>query len=113
MGEVQVCVQPRSISGLDNNVNSVWFSCTTHDIAVWSTSGFSEGLDDQTRIWSVGLAASSTRVDSPFHGTGYSRIRIFNLTYDDNGAIVTCENSYPDGLQRAIISAGMFECLGV
>ena len=113
-GEVRVCVQPdTNDTGLDNIDTSVWLSCRTQDFALWSTSGFSEGLDESIRVSGFSLARSSTRVYTTDYSTQRrSNIRISNFTYDDHGATVTCEDGHPTGQRRAILSVGMFECCG-
>ena len=111
---MQVCIDYRP-GPITCGVNCIYtsttlsLSCNTQDKALWSTVDFGEGLDDQTRISGVSLGSRSMRVRTgddllrPF-----SDIWIYNLSYDDHGATVTCEDSHPTGRQSAKISAGKF-----
>ena len=100
VGEVAVCAKP-------------WFTleltCTA-DGALWSTSGFGEGLDDQMRVPDLDLANRSLRVTTSSYGQpNTSIVTLSNFNYGDHGATVTCEDHLQTGQQNVTLSVGKFE----
>ena len=83
-------------------------TCSTQDFALWTTSGFGEGLDDQTRVSAVSLANTSLRVTTTDTNslTNPSIITLFNFNHDDHGAMVTCGGSLSTGQQSVTLSVG-------
>ena len=84
-------------------------TCTAHGQDVlWSTSGFGEGIEDQTRVPAVSLAGSSTRVTTTdtSNMTNSSTITLSNFAYDDHGATVSCNGHLLYGEQSVTLSVG-------
>ena len=83
-------------------------TCSTQDFALWSTSGFGEGLADQTRVSAVSLADTNLRVTTTDTNSlmNPSAITLFNLTHDDHGAMVTCGGGVPSDQQSVTLSVG-------
>ena len=88
MGEVGVCVGQWS---------RLYLTCEAHG-ALWSTSGFKEGLSDQAHVPALTLANSSFRVTTTDTDTStwtnYSTIILSDFQYADHGATVTCEDAF-------------------
>lgn len=101
VGEVTVC----EWSGY-----TLYLTCKARS-ALWSTSGFNEGLSDQVRVPALTLANSSFRVTTTDTSTwtNYSTITISNFQYVDHGAIVTCESRLQTGQQSVTLLVGKFE----
>ena len=95
-GETKVCVRRPNSNYYTEQITKLTLTCTAQG-ALWSISGFSKGLEDQTRVSAVSLALSSTRVTTTDTSTltNSSRITIFDFTYDDHGATVTCDSLLP------------------
>lgn len=114
-GEVNVHVQPgyTSNTAATFSLEPLMLTCTAHG-ALWSTSGFGEGLDDQTRVPAYSLAEGSLRVTTTDASnlTNSSRITLSNFTCADHGAMVTCEGDPPTDQQNVTISVGRFESIG-
>lgn len=107
VGEVTVCVEPQAPF---YKTDMASLTCTG-DGVLWSTSGFGEGLYDQTHVPAVSLAHSSVRVTTTDTSilTNTSSITLSNFTYDDHGATITCEDHLQAGRQSVTISVGKFE----
>ena len=88
----------------------IQLECTAQG-ALWSVSGFGKGLEDQTRVSAVSLAGSSTRVTTydTSNLTNSSGVTISDFTYDDYGAIVTCESLLPGNRKSVTMIVGKFE----
>ena len=104
VGEVKVCAR----AAFRYHLLTLSLTCTAQNFALWSMSGFGEGLDDQTRVPAVNIAGSSLRVTTTDTSTQTksSRITLTKFIYGDHGATVTCEDSLSTGGQSVTISVG-------
>ena len=108
MGEVQVCGRSNHYP---SKLRTLSLTCTTRDSVLWSTSGFGEGLDNQTRVSALSLANTSLRVTTADTSTqtNTSSITLTNFNYGDHRATVTCEDYLSTDRQSVTISVGKLE----
>ena len=109
MGDVHVCA--KGSNSYYSSRLELTLTCTAHGQDVlWTTSGFGEGIEDQTRVPAVSLASTSSRVTTTdtIAQTNTSTITLSNFTYDDHGATVSCDSHLPTDQQSITISVGEF-----